>query len=200
MGFNDLIPYIENYGYIALFFCLWLGIIGAPIPDEVVAMGGGFVSSLDVLQPIPAFIATYLGVVSGLSLGYILGKLFGSKILDRLMTRKKSKHIVTAQNIILKYGNYALVISYFLPVVRHVVPYIVGINGMPFKTYALYSYTTGFIWTLFYFILGLFFGQHMETIAGFTTKYGIIAAILIIIIFAALYFYKKWKVKRFLKE
>lgn len=197
MGFNDLIPYIENYGYIALFFCLWLGIIGAPIPDEVVAMGGGFVSSLDVLQPIPAFIATYLGVVSGLSLGYILGKLFGSKILDRLMTRKKSKHIVTAQNIISKFGNYALVISYFFPVVRHVVPYIVGINGMPFKTYALYSYTTGFIWTLFYFILGLFFGQHIETIAGMTTKYGIIAAILIVVVLIAFYFYKRWKVKRF---
>lgn len=200
MSFNDLIPYIENYGYIALFFCLWLGIIGAPIPDEVIAMGGGFVSSLDVLQPIPAFIATYLGVVSGLSLGYILGKLFGSKILDRLISRRKSKHLVTAQNIILKYGNYALVISYFLPVVRHVVPYIVGINGMPFKTYALYSYTTGFFWTLLYFILGLFFGQYIETISAFTTKYGIIAAILIIIVLIVLYFYKKWKVKLFLKE
>ena len=200
MGFDDLIPYIENYGYIALFFCLWLGIIGAPIPDEVVAMGGGFVSSLEVLQPIPAFIATYLGVVSGLSLGYILGKLFGTQILDRLMKKKKLKYVTTSQNIILKYGNYALVISYFLPIVRHVVPYIVGINGMTFKTYALYSYTIGFVWTLLYFILGLLFGQNMEVIAGIATKYGIITAILIVVVLSVLYFYKKWKLQWFIKD
>ncbi len=163
-------------------------------------MGGGFVSSLDVLHPIPAFMATYLGVVSGLSLGFLLGKLFGSKILDRIMKKKKLKYLKTSQDIIMKYGNYALVISYFLPVVRHVVPYIVGTNGMSFKTYALYSYTTGFVWTLLYFVLGLFFGQHMETIASFTTKYGIISAIVIVLILIVLYFYKKWTVKWFLKH
>ena len=193
MEFNDLLPYIENYGYIALFFCLWLGIVGAPIPDEIVAMGGGFVSTLGVLQPIPAFLATYLGVVSGLSLGYVLGKLFGSKILKKIMGKKKLKYITRSQVMISKYGNYALIISYFFPVVRHVVPYIVGINGMSFKTYALYSYTTGFVWTLLYFMLGKFFGLHMGVIAGFTTKYGIIAAILIVLILIVLYFYRKGK-------
>lgn len=193
MEFNDLLPYIENYGYIALFFCLWLGIVGAPIPDEIVAMGGGFVSTLGVLQPIPAFLATYLGVVSGLSLGYVLGKLFGSKILKKIMGKKKLKYITRSQVMISKYGNYALIFSYFFPVVRHVVPYIVGINGMSFKTYALYSYTTGFVWTLLYFMLGKFFGVHMGVISGFTTKYGIIAAILIVLLLIVLYFYQKGK-------
>ena len=193
MEFNDLLPYIESYGYIALFFCLWLGIVGAPIPDEIVAMGGGFVSTLGVLQPIPAFLATYLGVVSGLSLGYVLGRLFGSKILKKIMGKKRLKYITRSQVMISKYGNYALIISYFFPIVRHVVPYIVGINGMSFKTYALYSYTTGFVWTLLYFMLGKFFGLHMGVIAGFTTKYGIIAAILIVLILIILYFHQKGK-------
>ena len=42
--------YIEQYGYWALFFCLWLGIIGMPIPDEMIVMSGGFVSSLGILS------------------------------------------------------------------------------------------------------------------------------------------------------
>ena len=60
-----------------------------PIPDEMIVMSGGFVSSLGVLSVIPAFLLTYLGVVSGLSLGYILGKIFGIRVLEKLMKKKR---------------------------------------------------------------------------------------------------------------
>ncbi len=42
MELHELMSYIEQYGYWALFFCLWLGIIGMPIPDEMIVMSGGF--------------------------------------------------------------------------------------------------------------------------------------------------------------
>ncbi len=154
MELHELMSYIEQYGYWALFFCLWLGIIGMPIPDEMIVMSGGFVSSMGILSMIPAFLLTYLGVVSGLSLGYILGKIFGIKVLNKLMKKKKAKYLLKSQEIVGKYGHYALVISYFIPVVRHIVPYLVGMNNMSFKTYALYSYMAGLVWTLAYFMLG----------------------------------------------
>ncbi len=91
MELHELLSYIEQYGYWALFFCLWLGIIGMPIPDEMIVMSGGFVSSLGILSGIPAFLLTYLGVVSGLSLGYILGKIFGTKVLHKLMKKEKGE-------------------------------------------------------------------------------------------------------------
>ena len=37
MELHELLSYIEQYGYWALFFCLWLGIIGMPIPDEMIS-------------------------------------------------------------------------------------------------------------------------------------------------------------------
>lgn len=55
MELNELMSYIEQYGYWALFFCLWLGIIGMPIPDEMIVMSGGLVSSMGILDLIPAF-------------------------------------------------------------------------------------------------------------------------------------------------
>lgn len=152
MELHELLSYIEQYGYTALFFCLWLGIVGMPIPDEMIVMSGGFVSSVGILSVIPAFLLTYLGVVSGLSLGYLLGKVFGTKVLDKLMKRK-GKVFATITKMIDKYGHYALVTSYFIPVVRHIIPYLVGMNNMSYRKYALYSYTTGFVWTLVYFYL-----------------------------------------------
>ncbi|MGG1847713.1 DedA family protein [Bacillus wiedmannii] len=189
MELHELLSYIEQYGYWALFFCLWLGIIGMPIPDEMIVMSGGFVSSLGILSVIPAFLLTYLGVVSGLSLGYILGKIFGKKVLDKLMKKKKAKYLLKSQQIVEKYGHYALVISYFIPVVRHIVPYLVGMNNMSFKMYALYSYTTGFVWTLVYFVLGSIFGKHIEMIATLVTEYGIYFGGIVIIVSSISYVY-----------
>ncbi|MES5891903.1 MULTISPECIES: DedA family protein [Bacillus cereus group] len=189
MELHELISYIEQYGYWALFFCLWLGIIGMPIPDEMIVMSGGFVSSLGVLSVIPAFLLTYLGVVSGLSLGYILGKIFGIKVLEKLIKKKKAKYLLKSQEIVGKYGHYALVISYFIPVVRHIVPYLVGMNNMSFKTYAIYSYVTGFAWTLVYFVLGSIFGKHIEMIVTIVTEYGIYFGGIIIVVFSISYVY-----------
>ncbi|SCB01835.1 Uncharacterized protein BWINRA5_05283 [Bacillus mycoides] len=191
MELHELLSYIEQYGYWALFFCLWLGIVGMPIPDEMIVMSGGFVSSLGILNVIPAFFLTYLGVVSGLSLGYILGKVFGTKVLDKLMKKKKAKYLLKSQQMVEKYGQYALVTSYFIPVVRHIVPYLVGMNNMSFKTYALYSYTTGFVWTLVYFVLGSLFGQHIESIVAVAIKYGAYFGGIVFVVASGIYLYKQ---------
>ncbi|MGR5866644.1 DedA family protein [Bacillus cereus] len=189
MELNELMSYIEQYGYWALFFCLWLGIIGMPIPDEMIVMSGGLVSSMGILDLIPAFLLTYLGVVSGLSLGDILGKIFGIKILNKLMKKKKTKYLLKSQEMIAKYGHYTLVISYFIPVVRHIVPYLVGMNNMSFKTYAIYSYVTGFVWTLVYFLLGSIFGKHIEVIVTLATEYGIYFGGIVIVVCSISYMY-----------
>ncbi|WP_163100286.1 DedA family protein [Peribacillus alkalitolerans] len=182
MDLQDLLQYINHFGYLALFFCLWLGIIGMPIPDEMIVMSGGFVSSIGILNPVIAFLLTYLGVVSGLSLGYFLGRTVGVRILDTIKKKSKVMYIDKSHQMIEKYREYALVISYFIPVVRHIVPYIVGINKMSFRSYAIYSYSTGFVWTVLYFTLGSLFGENIEAIVELSTKYGLIVGLIIFVI------------------
>ncbi|GAB6522584.1 MULTISPECIES: DedA family protein [Bacillus cereus group] len=194
MELHELLSYIEQYGYWALFFCLWLGIIGMPIPDEMIVMSGGFVSSVGILSVVPSFVLTYLGVVSGLSLGYILGKVFGTKVLHKLMKKKKAKYLIKSQEMVDKYGQYALVTSYFIPVVRHIVPYLVGMNNMSFKTYGFYSYTTGFVWTLVYFVLGALFGQHIESIVAIAIEYGVYFGVIVFIVTGILYLYRQKRI------
>lgn len=196
MQLDFLISLIQDYGYPALFFALWLGIVGMPIPDEIVVMTGGMVSSFDLLHPVPAFIVTYLGVISGLSLGYVLGRKVGSPILDRLRRKKKvEKYIARSNQLLEKYGSYALVFSYFLPVVRHVVPYLVGIGNMPFRRYALFSYTTGLAWTLLLFMAGHYFGNNMDAIASSVTQYGWYVLIALLLLLVGGWSTSKWRKK-----
>ncbi len=110
MHYDVLLTLIQQYGYMALFFALWMGIVGMPIPDEVIVMTGGFVTDLGILQPIPAFILTYLGVVSGLSFGYILGHRLGAPVLERLVRKKKAgKYLAKAEQLL---NNLIIIPSY----------------------------------------------------------------------------------------
>jgi membrane protein DedA with SNARE-associated domain len=172
MNMEFVITAVQQYGYIALFFLLWLGIVGLPLPDEVIVMSAGLLTALGILNPIPAFFVTYAGVISGLSIGYLLGKVLGSPAL-RYLERKKdmNKYIAKSNRLLGRFGSFALALSYFFPVIRHVVPYVVGMTRMSYKRYAAFSYTTGFIWTLLYFAVGRYFGNNIATISNFLATY-----------------------------
>jgi len=175
MSIDFVINAVQQYGYFALFFLLWLGIIGLPIPDEVVVMTGGFVVALGILQPLPAFFITYAGVIIGLSIGYVLGKVMGIPSLKYLEQKKDmSKYTNQANRLFERFGSYSLVLGYFFPVIRHIVPYIVGMAKMPYSQYALLSYTTGFAWTLVYFTIGKYFGSNINMIANFIAQYKVV--------------------------
>jgi membrane-associated protein len=69
-----------------------------------------------------------------------------------------------------------------LPIVRHIIPYIIGINKISFKRYALFSYSTGLIWTLIFFLFGRFFGKHVQTVGELIHRYGLQATLLVILL------------------
>lgn len=157
MEIQTIIQWVSEYGYIALFFCLWLGFFGSPIPDEVVVMTGGMISSMGILEDFFAYLTIYFAVISGLTIGYLLGRTIGQPILKQLF-KKKMRWLVIAKRLVEKYGPFALSLSYFIPGIRHWVHYILGMNGLPFYKYALYSYTAAAVWTVIFFFLGGFLG------------------------------------------
>ena len=102
-----------------------------------------------------------------------------------------------AQALLDRYGSYALCISYFLPVVRHVVPYLVGIGKMTFRRYALFSYTTGLVWTLVLFFAGNLMGNNVENLSAFVGMFNqtmvVTAAALVLLAAIGYYGYTLWK-------
>lgn len=161
MGYDLLIQYVEQIGHLALFMVLCLGIVGLPLPNEVVAITGGALSATSVFDPIPAFLMVFLGICSGATTGYCLSKYTAGRFLGRLSAQNKlGTFVYKYEQLNRHYGNYAVSLSVFLPVLRTVTPYIVGIKGLSFRRFALYSYAAAFLWSTVYFSLGMFaFGQ-----------------------------------------
>ncbi|GIO56012.1 DedA family protein [Paenibacillus cellulositrophicus] len=163
---DTLMGLIEQVGYFAFFFVLCLGVIGLPLPNEVVVMIGGVLAGTGHLAPVSSFITIYLGICSGLTVGFVVSRLAASRLLDRLTRSKRmARYIDKAELLNRKYGNMAMCISVFLPVLRNVTPYAVGMKGMAYRRFALVSYTTAFVWTLLYFLIGSTLGLQVDDIS-----------------------------------
>lgn len=174
MGYELLLSIIEQLGYAALFLVLCLGLIGLPIPNEAVVMTGGALASSGVLSPIPAFIMTCLGICSAMTFGYSIGRFAGTKLTDWFRKRKNiGAFIDKSEELSHRFGGYAISMSLCLPFLRHVTPYVMGMNKMKFGRFALFAYPSAFVWTLIYFVIGSFVGDQVEHIAGLIYQYGI---------------------------
>lgn len=174
MGYELLLSIIEQLGYAALFLVLCLGLIGLPIPNEAVVMTGGALASSGVLSPVPAFIMTCLGICSAMTFGYSIGRFAGAKLADWFRKRKNiGAFIDKSEELSHRFGGYAISISLCLPFLRHVTPYVMGMNKMKYGRFALFAYPSAFVWTLIYFVIGSFVGDQVEHIAGLIYQYGI---------------------------
>ncbi|WP_127534349.1 DedA family protein [Paenibacillus kobensis] len=173
MAYDLLQNFIDQFGALSLFLVLCLGIVGLPIPNEVVAMTGGAVSSGDLLSPVPAFVFLYLGVCSGATVGYLLGRFSAQTFVRRFLRKPKfGKFMAKAEALNVKYGSFAVSISCFFPLLRNVTPYLVGMNRMSYRKFALFSYTTALLWTSIYFTAGTLVGNQLDETGDLIDRYG----------------------------
>lgn len=161
VGTLDAIPpSLSQYGSIALFALLAIGIIGLPIPDETLMISVGFLVAKGKFSLPGAIFASYAGSICGMSVSYMIGRTAGSYLI------KKYGHwfgitVATtdkARRWFRRIEEWALFFGYFIPGVRHLTGYIAGTMGLHFKLFALFAYSGAIIWASFFLIIGYMLG------------------------------------------
>jgi membrane-associated protein len=183
MELENLLQFIEAHGYIGLFFWVWLGIFGLPVPNEILSMSVAMATSQKVLNPFLTFSVFYLGIVAALTTCYLLGRYVGRPLIRFLEKRKRYANLIDRSfKLIEKHHALSLSFSYFIPGVRNFVPFLYGFSKLPFRTFALFSYIGSFIWLCITFSLGYLFGDQMDVIIHYGKEALIISSVAIFII------------------
>jgi membrane protein DedA with SNARE-associated domain len=173
--------WIIQYGYIGLFCLLMLGIVGVTFPDELTMTCSGYLIFKGYLQPGPTIIAAFLGSVCGISLSYTIGRVVGTRLIDKYghrfhVTPEKLKSINAWFE---RFGKWTLVFGYFLTGIRHLVAIMAGAAKLRISSFALFAYTGALIWSVTFISLGYFLGEQWTHIAGHARTIALILTALV---------------------
>ncbi len=182
-----------DYGSIALFFLLALGIVALPIPDETLMVISGVLIHQGHLYALPTIIAAYLGSMCGMTLSYILGRTAGHFIVKRYgkWIGINDQNLQKAHDWYEYLGKWTLTFGYFIPGVRHITGIFAGMTELEYSKFALFAYTGAFLWATVFLSIGYFFGPYWTHILGFLDEHPIelLGSLFFIILFV-------WWIKR----
>ncbi|WJY28012.1 MULTISPECIES: DedA family protein [Sporosarcina] len=133
--------YIIQYGYFIVFVFLSLGIFGLPMPDEVVIIFTGYLSSSGLLSLASALLIAIVGVFIGTLVTYTIGKKIGRPIIERFgkWIGLSEKRVGRVERWFSRYGSWTVTLGFFVPGMRHFVCCFSGISGMNVQRYMLFS-------------------------------------------------------------
>ncbi|MED1723216.1 DedA family protein [Brevibacillus parabrevis] len=167
--------FVMKYGYVGVFFSLALGVIGLPIPDEVLMTYTGYAVSRGVLQMPFAVLSAFLGAAAGITVSYLIASKWGLPLLLKVgpYLHLHPKKIESTQKLFAKYGTFLLIVGYFLPGVRHITAYLAGMSGMKYRVFAVFAYTGAFLWSITFLLLGRALEKEWFKVTVYVRHYGL---------------------------
>jgi membrane protein DedA with SNARE-associated domain len=193
---DTVLHYVILYKYWAIYGLLMFGIIGLPVPDEVLLTFVGYLLYKGNLNFVPAVAAALLGSITGISISYVFGRTGALKII-----KKYSRFFhVTPEKLdalhewFTRKGKWTLIIGYYMPGIRHFIAIIAGTSKLRYCTFSLFAYSGAIIWITTFISAGFLLGEGWYHISKILQRDLLIASIAAIALLF-LYYLIKWGVK-----
>src|SRR5690349_1934622 len=129
--------------------------------DSLLFTAGLFVAQGAIGTPLWAVCLLLVGAaVLGNATGYWIGRAAGPAVFDRPRSRLfKPQHVAKTQEFFDRYGNRAIVLGRFVPIVRTFITVMAGVGRMEARRYLTYSLIGGVAWAAGVTLLGFWLGQ-----------------------------------------
>jgi membrane protein DedA with SNARE-associated domain len=130
--------------------------IGIPFPAETILTAVGIGWTKGYFSLIPLLIVCTLANIAGSSLAYGIGRYFGRAVILKYGRRLgvTEDRLAKAENIMEKYRILVIFMAKFIAGVRVFVPYLAGINKMPFMRFTVLNSLAALIWVTLFVVLG----------------------------------------------
>jgi membrane protein DedA with SNARE-associated domain len=152
---------ISQYGLIAVFCLLVLGIVGLPVPDETLLTFSGYLIYKGQLHFLPTILTAYAGSICGITMSYIIGRTGGLFLIHKYgpYVHFTPERLDRVHAWFERMGRWALFFGYFMPGIRHFTAIVAGSSELEPHIFAMFAYSGGFLWVLTFVSLGYFLGD-----------------------------------------
>lgn len=157
-------PYLNDYGYAAIFALVLVESFGVPAPGEAIIIAGSFLASRGQMNIFIIMIIAWGAAVLGDNIGFAIGH-FGGR---RLITHRgryvgiKESHLAKVERFFDHYGGGIVVFARFVQVLRQLNGLVAGTMGMPWWRFLFYNALGAALWVGVWGGGIYFLGKHME--------------------------------------
>jgi membrane-associated protein len=132
-----------------------IGVLCAMDPAQLNLPTGGFMPSLPTTMAV-----LFAAAVLGDGVNYHVGKFIGPKVFaSEKSWLLNKKHLIKTQLFYEKYGNKAIILARFVPIVRTFAPFVAGIGKMEYRRFVLFNVIGAAIWVCLLVPLGYAFAD-----------------------------------------
>ena len=163
---NYIGMFIESYGifvYLILFGIIFCetGLVFLPfLPGDSIIFAGGAFAGMQKLNLWVLFIVFVSAAILGDLVNYIIGKKFGKNILSNKNNKLiKEETIQKSNEFIGNYGGRAIFFARFIPIIRTIVPFLIGMGKLEYKTFLKFNVIGAFVWVILFLTIGCLFGN-----------------------------------------
>lgn len=149
------------WGVVLIIFIECGLLIGVVLPGDSLLFATGMLIATGVIKEniwLAVIVLTVAAILGNL-VGYRVGRAIGPRLFTTKSRIFKTEYVTRTQDFFERYGNRAIVLARFVPVVRTVITALAGVGNMDFARFAKYSAIGGVIWGTGVTLLGYFLGN-----------------------------------------
>jgi membrane-associated protein len=165
--------------------------VGFVLPGETAALIAGVAAKLGN-APLPAVLATVvLAAIIGDTVGYEIGRHFGSRVLSMRFLDRRRGRLQDAQVMLARRGGAAVFLARWVAFFRAVMPALAGAARMPYPTFLAYNAAGGAAWGIVVVLAGYIAGASYARVEKWLGT-GAALAVLAVVLVALLV----WRIRR----
>lgn len=187
---------IPQYGYALVFILLAIELMGVPfLPGEILVTYCGFLVFKGELNFVLLTIIATLGVCTGLTTSYFVGKKLGAPFFEKHGEKIHlgKDRMDKISGLINRYGTALIFFICFIPGLKHIIGYFSGMSSMKYKRYAIGGYLGAIVWAITFITLGDILGNNWSSLHKYVEKYLIVGAIIMIVAISIFYLIRIYK-------
>jgi membrane protein DedA with SNARE-associated domain len=162
---KQIIEFVQHIvltmGYPGLFVLIMLESTLVPIPSELVMPFAGYLAHTGEFSLPVILVINSVAALIGSGLCYWIGKAGGKPLLMKYgrFIGVRKKDIEKTESYFARHGKSTILISRFLPVIRHIISVPAGIARMPLPAFFLQTFIGATIWGSVLILIGYELGN-----------------------------------------
>ena len=150
------------WGAAAIVFAECGLLIGFFLPGDSLLFTVGLLAAQDKIS-YPLWLCClvlFVAAMAGNALGYWVGDHFGPRVFRREDSKIfRKEYVDKTHDFFERYGNRAIVLARFVPIVRTFITVMAGVGTMSFRRFMIYSALGGLLWAVGVTLLGYYLGS-----------------------------------------